>query len=44
MHKMNAALERLPQLLVTIRELEDKIKRIESVVGADIKAELPNRG
>lgn len=31
MHKMNAALERLPELLVKVRELEDKIRRLESV-------------
>lgn len=30
MHKMNAALERLPELLVKVRELDDKISRIES--------------
>lgn len=29
MHKMNAALERLPELLVKVRELEDKISRSE---------------
>ncbi|MBI3296970.1 MAG: UDP-3-O-(3-hydroxymyristoyl)glucosamine N-acyltransferase [Elusimicrobia bacterium] len=28
MHKMNAALERLPELLVKVRELEEKISRV----------------
>lgn len=31
MHKMNAALERLPKLLAKVRELEDKIVRREQV-------------
>lgn len=30
MHKMNAALERLPELLAKVRELERKISRLES--------------
>lgn len=29
MHKMNAALERLPELLVKVRELEEKLKSLE---------------
>ncbi|MHB2025173.1 MAG: UDP-3-O-(3-hydroxymyristoyl)glucosamine N-acyltransferase [Elusimicrobiota bacterium] len=31
MHKMNAALERLPELLARVRELENEMKKIQSV-------------
>lgn len=34
MHRMNAALERLPDLLVKVRELEEKVKKLESVPAA----------